>query len=330
MTCHPDVDDTLDDDEILVNATASVTTSVTILKDHITTTEKMIDEALVDVKAMPAWSAPSTCPGSDNPSATLVDDNDYSDDDDIFEHKQMKDASDVSINDGYVIFEHQQRKDASDVSILTNPSPTSAQRKDASDSNILTLNCLKHQENDELHIYDNTTTNMKLMYSENFEEEDHITQNDENHTRINTNNNDIEFTHPKRNYVSVLHDTNMSPSSLIVAFNGSSTFNVNINVHQNLTKHDTGKDPTTIHHSSHDLTMPDTEFDTHTFSPSDTPIVSPNSEASLYNYWENDSGDRYYSDVQDVYLDEYPSESDFDDDNDENYYNSGGSVDISV
>ena len=122
----------------------------------------------------------------------------------------------------------------------------------------------------------------------------------------------------------------MSPSSLIVAFNGSSTFNVNINVHQNLTKHDTGKDPTTIHHSSHDLTMPDTEFDTHTFSPSDTSSVSPNSEASLYNYWENDSGDRYYSDVQDVYLDEYPSESDFDDDNDENYYNSGGSVDISV
>ena len=190
MTCHPDVDDTLDDDEILVNATASVTTSVTILKDHITTTEKMIDEALVDVKAMPAWSAPSTCPGSDNPSATLVDDNDYSDDDDIFEHKQRKDASDVSINDGYDIFEHQQRKDASDVSILTNPSPTSAQRKDASDSNILTLNCLKHQENDELHIYDNTTTNMKLMHSENFEEEDHITQNDENHTTINTNNND--------------------------------------------------------------------------------------------------------------------------------------------
>ncbi len=74
---------------------------VIILKDHITTTEKMIDEALVDVKAMPAWSAPSTCPGSDNPSATLVDDNDYSDDNDIFEHKQMKDASDVSINDGY-------------------------------------------------------------------------------------------------------------------------------------------------------------------------------------------------------------------------------------
>ena len=58
----------------------------------------------------------------------------------------------------------------------------------------------------------------------------------------------------------------MSPSSLIVAFNGSSTFsNVNINVHQNLTKHDTGKDPTTIHHSSNDLTMPETEFDTHTF-----------------------------------------------------------------
>ena len=76
--------------------------------------------------------------------------------------------------------------------------------------------------------------------------------------------------------------------------------------------------------------MPDTEFDTHTFSPSDTSSVSPNSEASLYNYWENDSGDRYYSDVQDVYLDEYPSESDFDDDNDENYYYSGGSVDISV
>ncbi len=48
-------------------------------------------------------------------SATLVDDNDYSDDDDIFEHKQMKDASDVSINDGYDIFEHQQRKGASDV-----------------------------------------------------------------------------------------------------------------------------------------------------------------------------------------------------------------------
>ena len=298
----------------------------------------------------------------------------YSDDDDVFEHQQRKDASDVSINDSDDTFEHQQRKDASDVGILTNPSPTSAQRKDASDSNILTLNRLKHQENDEFHIYDDTTTKMKLMTSESFEE-DHMTKNDDNHTKVNPNNNDTEFNNPKRNYVSVLHDTKMSPSSLIVALDVS-TFNVNINVHQNLTKHDTEKDPSTIHHSSHDLTMPDTkhetpsvppsdmpsvspsnsdtpshdvtlhdtEYDTTSISPSDTPTVSPSdmpsvsprdtpsvspsSEASLYNYWENDSGDRYYSDVQDVYLDEYPSESDYDDDDDENHYYSGSSVEI--
>ena len=290
---------------------------------------------------------------------------DYSDDDDVFEHQQRKDASDVSINDSDDTFEHQQRKDASDVGILTNPSPTSAQRKDASDSNILTLNRLQHQENDEYHIYDDTTT--KLMTSESFEE-DHMTKNDDNHTKVNPNNNDTEFNNTKRNYVSVLHDTKMSPSSLIVALDGS-TFNVNINLQ---TKHDTEKDPNTIHHSSHDLTMPDTkhetpsvtpsdmpsvspsnsdtpsqdvtlhdtEYDTTSISPSDTPTVSPSdtprdtpsvspsSEASLYNYWENDSGDRYYSDVQDVYLDEYPSESDYDDDDDENHYYSGSSVEI--
>ena len=282
---------------------------------------------------------------------------DYSDDDDVFEHQQRKDASDVSINDSDDTFEHQQRKDASDVGILTNPSPTSAQRKDASDSNILTLNRLQHQENDEYHIYDDTTT--KLMTSESFEEETK-TKNDDNHTKVNPNNNDTEFNNPKRNYVSVLHDTKMSPSSFIVALDGS-TFNVNINLQ---TKHDTEKDPNTIHHSSHDLTMPDTkhdmpsvspsnsdtpsqdvtlhdtEYDTTSISPSDTPTVSPSdtprdtpsvspsSEASLYNYWENDSGDRYYSDVQDVYLDEYPSESDYDDDDDENHYYSGSSVEI--
>jgi len=68
---------TSDDDEILVNATVSVTTSVTTLKDQVTTAAKIIDEALVDVKAMPAWSALSTCPGSDEPPVKLVDDNEF-------------------------------------------------------------------------------------------------------------------------------------------------------------------------------------------------------------------------------------------------------------
>jgi len=296
-------------------------------------------------------------------TTTASSSDDYSDDDDIFEH--------------------QQRKDASDVGILTNPSPTSAQRIDASESNSLTLNRLKHHENDEFHIYDNTTTNMKLMPSENLEE-DHMTKNDENHTKLNPSNNVAD---PKRNNVSVLHDTEMSPSSLIIALDGS-TFNVNINVHHDLTMHDTENDTpsvspndtpsvtssntpshsVTVHdtteydtpsispgdthsvppsntHSvppkdsdtpSHDVTLHDTEYDTPSISPSDTPTVSPSdmpsvspsSEASLYNYWENDSGDRYYSAVQDVYLDEYPSESDYDDDDDENYYYSGSSVEI--
>jgi len=330
---------------------------------HPSTSEKIVHVTIADPLYTPV---PANLIQMILSTTTTSSADDYSDDDDVFEHQQRKDASDVSINDSNDTFEHQQRKDASDVGILTNPSPTSAQRKDASDSNILTLNRLKHQENDEFHTYDDTTTKMKLMTSESFEE-DHTTKNDDNHTKVNPNNNDTEFNNPKRNYVSVLHDTKMSPSSHIVALDGS-TFNVNINVHQNLTKHGTEKDPSTIHHSSHDLTMPDTkhetpsvtpsdmpsvspsnsdtpshdvalhdtEYDTTSISPSDTPTVSPrdtpsvspSSEASLYNYWENDSGDRYYSDVQDVFLDEYPSESDYDDDDDENHYYSGSSVEI--
>ena len=329
---------------------------------HPSTSEKIVRVTIADPLYTPV---PANLIQMLLSTTTTSSADDYSDDDDVFEHQQRKDASDVSINDSDDTFEHQQRKDASDVGILTNPSPTSAQRKDASDSNILTLNRLQHQENDEYHIYDDTTT--KLMTSESFEE-DHMTKNDDNHTKVNPNNNDTEFNNPKRNYVSVLHDTKMSPSSFIVALDGS-TFNVNINLQ---TKHDTEKDPNTIHHSSHDLTMPDTkhatpsvtpsdmpsvspsnsdtpsqdvtlhdtEYDTTSISPSDTPTVSPSdtprdtpsvspsSEASLYNYWENDSGDRYYSDVQDVYLDEYPSESDYDDDDDENHYYSGSSVEI--